>query len=139
MREHEKHTLNSATYYIISMVTVYVLFPVEVAVLCLIFLALGDPVAGIIGIKFGKHPMTKNASVEGFLACGYVCALISYIFAGFIFDASLSKFDLVLFSALAGIIGALSEILFPKWDDNLVMPLSSCFPLYLLMKFFHII
>lgn len=139
MREGEKHSLNSATYYIISMATVYFLFPVEVAVLCLMFLALGDPVAGIIGIKFGKHPMTKNASVEGFLACGYVCALISYLFVGHIFDVNLSKFSLVAFSALAGIIAAVSEILFPKWDDNLVMPLSSCVPLYFLMKFFHII
>lgn len=136
MREHEKTRINSAVFYIASILIIYLVFPLEVAVLSMLFIAVGDPIAGIIGVKFGRHHFTRHASYEGFIACLTVCALCTFYFSTFVFGFVDSYFMIGIFSFLAGVTGALAEISFPKLDDNLVMPVLSAPVLYVLMQLF---
>jgi len=135
MREHEKKSINSAMYYIVSMVAVYLIFPIEVTVLTILFLGLGDVVAGIVGVKWGKIPLKKNVSLEGFLACFGMCFLISFIFSGFVYE-SVSGFSLILFSFLTGLVGAFAESSFKNLDDNLVMPVISAPFIWIFLSIF---
>ena len=139
MREHEKTKINSAIFYIISLLTVYFVFPTEVTVVSLLFLALGDPIASIIGLKYGKTKIYNHVSLQGSLACFAMSFMIAFIYAGFVFTHSLSGFSLVLFSAFAGITGAVAESSFPKLDDNLVIPIVSAPILLVLMFVFGIL
>ena len=54
MRECEKDKINSAIFYMFSLLVVYAIFPLPITILSLLFLAVGDPVAGVVGVKFGK-------------------------------------------------------------------------------------
>ncbi len=139
MREREKTRVNSAIFYSISMAIVYFGFPTEVTVLTMLFIALGDPAAGIVGIYWGRKKLTQHSSLEGSLACFAVCALSAAICGAFLFEVSLGFFPLVLFAGLCGLVGAVAETSFKKFDDNLVMPLLSAPALWVLMQVFGII
>lgn len=139
MREREKTKINSAIFYMFSIGVVYFTTPVEVAVLTLLFLAIGDPFAGIIGVVYGRRKISLHATLEGSLACFGACAGLAALGAGVLFDHHLTGFALVAFSLISGLIGAVAEISFKKLDDNLVMPLLSAPALWFLMKVFSIL
>ncbi len=139
MREAEKTRVNSAIFYIVAMLSVYWLCPIEVAMVTMLYIAVGDPVAGVVGVTWGRRKLTEHASVEGTLACVAVCAFMAAICAGWLFDNSLSGGALWLFALFSGLIGAASEAAFNKIDDNLIMPLLSAPALWVLMKLFAII
>lgn len=139
MRESEKTRINSAMFYIVSILFIYLVFPIEVTLLSLLFLAIGDPIAGIVGVYWGKIKLAPHVSLEGSLACFVTCSLITLICTVFLFDSSLSIFSILLFSFLSGTIGAVAESSFKKLDDNLVMPMLSAPFLWLLMKVFAVL
>lgn len=139
MRESEKTKINSAMFYIFSMAVVYFVFPIQVAVVTMLFIAIGDPVASIVGLNWGKTKLAAHVSLEGFLACFFTCALMAFISATFIFATSLHPLLIAGFSLLGGLTGALAECSFKKLDDNLTMPLLSAPILWILMQLFGIL
>ncbi len=139
MREREKTNINSAIFYIVAMAIVYFTFPIEVSMLTMLFIAIGDPVAGIVGVTWGKTKITSHVSVEGSLACFAACALLAALCAGVLFSKTLSFLPLISFSLLSGVVGAMAEASFKKLDDNLVMPLLSAPALWVLMKLFSLL
>lgn len=136
MREHEKTKVNSAIFYTVSLLTVNLIFPLPVTILSLLFLALGDPVASVVGLKYGRTKLFSHVSLEGSLACFSMAFVIAFLYAGYFFDVTISGVPLFFFSLLAGLTGAVSESLFPKLDDNLVIPLVSAPVLWILMHLF---
>ena len=139
MREREKTRVSSAIFYMLAMSIVYFVFPSKVLVLTMLFIAIGDPVAGIVGVYWGRRKLAPHVSLEGFAACAVTCALLAGLCVGLLFDAGLSMSALLLFSLLSGVIGAMAESSFKKIDDNLVMPLLSAPALWVLMKAFELI
>jgi dolichol kinase len=139
MREREKTRITAATFYIMAMAIVYFVFPIEVAILTMLFIAIGDTVAGIVGVYWGRRKLSEHATLEGSLACFATCALAAAVCATFLFDKTLSFLPLILFSTLSGLVGAIAEASLQKLDDNLVMPLLSAPVLWVLMKFFALI
>lgn len=139
MREREKTKINSAIFYIISMGIVYLTCPIEVSMLTLLFVGIGDPVAGIVGVTWGKTKITSHVSMEGFFACATTCALLAALCAGLLFQNTLSFLPLISFSLLSGMVGAIAEASFKKLDDNLIMPLLSAPVLWVLMKLFFLL
>ena len=139
MREHEKTKVTAASHYIISMSVVYFIFPIEVAMLSLLFIAVGDPVAGVIGASFGKIKLKDHVSLEGFMACFVICAALSALCVTHLFNTTLGPLLAIPFALLGGFIGAVAESSFKKVDDNLVIPLVSAPLLWCLMQLFNII
>ncbi len=127
MREAEKTRVNSAIFYIAAALFVYFLFPVEIAVLSVLFLAIGDPVAGIFGVFFGKTKISEHTSLEGFIACWAACGLIALVMHAYVFATQISIPGLIALSLFSGLAGAFAESSFKKIDDNLVMPIVSAF------------
>lgn len=139
MREREKYKINSGVFYIAAMLFVYFVFPEKVAVLSMLFIALGDPIGGIVGVKWGTKKISEHVSLQGFMACFLTCFTVSFIWTGFVFDSTLSGVSLFAFSFLAGLTGAIAEGSFSKIDDNLVMPVLSAPVLWGLMALFGIL
>ena len=122
LRSHErKGAITGATYYLIGAFLPILLFPKILAIVCISFMILGDMAAALIGKKWGRTKLFPRKSLEGSLACFFVCVLIA----------------LVKFNPTVAIIGALVatvvELLPTKLDDNLTMPLLSGLAMYLVL------
>lgn len=135
MREREKDKINSAIFFILAMVFVYLVYPRDVGFLTMLFIAIGDPVAGVIGVYFGKRKISQHASLEGTLACFVACAGLSFAAATWAFNEYHLTFAATcLFALCGGIIGTAAEASLKQLDDNLVMPMLSAPGLWLLLQ-----
>ncbi|MBI4924881.1 MAG: hypothetical protein HY843_03070 [Bdellovibrio sp.] len=113
------------------------LFPKTIAVLSILLLAFGDPIASLFGNLFGKLSIQfKNGkTLIGSLAGICICSVVSYIFLDLTME--LPKHALFQLSLFAGLAGGLSELLPFKIDDNFSVPVISgfviwfCFLLYI--------
>lgn len=137
MRERERTQISSATWYLGSIMVLFLVYPKEVGIMALWYVAMGDTFAGIIGTRFGKHKFGNHLSVEGSLAAFAVCFLGTLLFAHTGFDTFvLTGSKLWLFSLAGGIIGAGAEASFKRIDDNLVIPMVSAPLLWGLIRLF---
>jgi dolichol kinase len=133
MRSTEVNRLAGTTYLITGALVITLLFNRGVVSLSLLFLAFADPIASYVGIKYGKDKLFGHKSVQGFVAAFVVCAIVCFLF---LFYNQIQE-HMFLFSLLAGLIGALAELVpFAKLDDNFTMPVLSSIGLTLLFYFF---
>lgn len=133
MRESEKDKLSGMSYMIAGAILISLLFEREIVILALVFLGLGDPIASIFGILFGKNKIGSK-SLEGTFAAFITCSVASliYFLANGFFD---HRIWIVV--PLAGIWGALSELLQIKHiDDNFSLPVLSAIGLWGLFLIF---
>lgn len=139
MRERERTKISSATWYMVSTLCVGLFFPRPVGMFILLYVAVGDTAAGIIGTLYGRHHLGYHVSLEGFLAMFGVSAVGTALLIPHAFpEASLTFLNGVVFCALAGFAAALSESLFKHFDDNLMVPLLSAPAVWGLMRLFGI-
>ncbi len=139
MRDHERHRLSSATWYLIGMSTLVALFPRSVGIMTLWFMACGDTAAGIVGSRWGRIRLTTHCSLEGLSAGFLACAVGAWLIAGWCLpDFQLHGAALWKFSLLAGLIGALAEgcVKWKHLDDNVAIPLISAPLLWSAMYWF---
>jgi len=137
MREREKNKISSATWLMFSVLTILLVFTREVNILPILFVAIGDPVAGIVGSLWGKTKIAPHVSLQGCLAMFAVCFLMSlYFTATGLVGFTLTGFSLLGFSLLAATVGTLSESIYKKLDDNLTIPLISTPCIWVLIKLF---
>jgi len=138
IREREKTGLCSATWFMCAILFLFLIFPKPVNLLALFYTSFGDPAAGIVGSRWGRHKIRPHVSLEGSLACFLVCFVGTLAFSAYGIGAfQLHGFSLIAFSFFAALAATLAESLFKKFDDNLVVPLLSGPALWLLMKCFH--
>lgn len=134
MREHEEKKLAGTTYLLTGVALVAVLFPREIVLPTLLFLAFADPFASVIGIKFGTLKIFGHKSLQGTLAAFVICCALSYSF--------FSQHGLLVShqgtaAVLAGIVGALAELVpIAQLDDNLTLPVLSALGLWAIYVFY---
>jgi dolichol kinase len=105
----------AATYLLLSAFLVSMFYTREVAVLCLLFLTVGDTLAFFVGSRFGRVRYPNGKSLEGSLAFVISCVLVSLLVPG-----------VPLWIKLSGIaVGAFLEAFQKHIDDNLLLPLGS--------------
>ncbi len=138
MRIQEAGALTSGTKGALTAYLLLLLLPYKVGLIVILFMAYGDAAGGIIGPLFGKHHLNRHATLEGSFAVFVTCALATLFAFHFVFHDPLNGFLLVAFALLAGLVGALSEGLFPQWDDNVMMGLLSAPSVWILMKVFQV-
>ena len=134
MRESERNTMAGTSWLMIGTSVLVFSFSQDVVTLSLLFLAIADPLASFVGNKYGKDKIVGDKSLQGTLAAFFACMIVS---ACYFYFNNLMTERILIVSLLAGIIGALSELL-PIWklDDNLTLPLLSAFLLrYLFIVF----
>ena len=120
MRKHELNgALTGASWVMISAFITILIFPKNIAILSLIFMSIGDTVAGLAGRRIGKLKIGEK-TVEGFVIGFLACAIISY-------NYKLIPFPISIFGSLVGMI---FEVLPLPLDDNLKIPLSSASIMY---------
>ncbi len=130
IRVNEVHHTTGVPYFAASTLISAVIFPKPVAVLALLFLTFGDPIASFFGILFKNRSIAiyPGKSFQGTAAAFIVCALISRIY---LHSLALQGVDLIRLTLLGGFAGALAELIPLDIDDNFTIPLVSGFIMWI--------
>ncbi len=118
LKREEQFQPTGTTLLLVASLVVFCLFEKYIAITSLLFVAIGDPVASLVGEKYGKHAVLDK-SLEGSLAC-----LISCLAVGMLMT-SLSPSLALPVVAYGAIWATVVEMLSINVDDNFTMPLFS--------------
>lgn len=129
MRSCEVDRFSGTPYYIAAAILAIGLFPKPIAVLSILYLAFGDPMASIFGILFGKKSLklANGKSLIGTAAGVLTCTLVSLLFL----SNSQFPWEMVwTLSLIGGLAGGAAELLPLEVDDNFSIPIVSGFVLW---------
>ncbi len=128
LKDSEKTKIHSGVFFVASSILSILIFPKPIAILSILYLALGDPAASFFGTLWGKKSMgiLRGKSFVGTLASFLVCCLITSVFL----DNFIPLPRLLLFSFIGGSAASIAEVLPFKIDDNFLIPLISGFVLW---------
>lgn len=120
---HERHRVNSSTWYVTALLALALLAPQRAAELAVVVLAVGDPAAGFVGRRLGRTRLRAGRSLEGtlgFLVAGTLAALgvLAALHAGLPWPA------MALLALTGGAAGALAELASTRVDDNFTVPVA---------------
>lgn len=123
MRENERTRISGLTSMMAGIALIIFIYPKNVVLLALLYLAFADPLASYFGIRFGKDKLVGNKSLQGSFAAFAACFVLSVIF----FNAlDLMRERLFIVSLLGALIGAASELIpIGRMDDNFLFPVLS--------------
>jgi len=120
-RPFERHHTNGATYYLIALALITPFFSKPAVLVAVLILGFADPMASIIGKRFGKRKLFLDKSYAGTLAFFVTATLVSTIYMAF----ALPQLSLVLvlfLSASIAIVGTITELFSSRIDDNFSIP-----------------
>lgn len=129
MRESEKNSVSGMPFYALGVSLSLFFFPERIAILSVLFLIFADPIASFCGILYGRDKILPNKSLQGTIAAFSVCYIVTLVYG--LIHATPSM-NLLVFSILGGIIGAVSELCSQFVDDNLCIPVISGLGLFLI-------
>ncbi|NLH37693.1 MAG: phosphatidate cytidylyltransferase [Thermotogaceae bacterium] len=117
----------SGTSYFLMGCAVAGLFPVPYSLIAILMLTLGDSWAAMVGKRWGKHMWLSGKSLEGSIACLFICLASGAVYMNLIS---------MQISYTALVVGALAATLvegFGNWlNDNLTMAPTSAFFMWLI-------
>ena len=112
--EKEKKGPTTSLYYAASLLLCVIIFPSYAAIGGVISLAAGDPIAAIVGRRYGKLRI-GGKSIEGGLANAALTFVLILIFV--------RSYPVAASGALAG--AAVEMLSIPWLDDNITVPLAA--------------
>ena len=118
----ERTRVNSATWYGTALVILALFATVPAMMVAVVVLGVADPIAAIVGRRWGSHVLRAGRSLEGALAffvSGSVAAgvVLAIAHPG-------APGPLIALAAVAGLVGAVTELLSTRLDDNFTIPLA---------------
>lgn len=119
-KEKERERLSTTTLFLIAAFLTIAIFDRGVAIPALLFLTVGDPVAEIVGVNYGRLKILRGKTLEGALAGAAACLLAG---SPLLLIDSLGL-DLPVL-AVGAAAAALTELLPFPIDDNFTIPLGS--------------
>lgn len=134
MRTSEINKISGTPYYIASSLITVLIFPKPIAALSIALLAVGDPLASLFGILYGKHSVrfANGKSLIGTLAGMIACFVVALLFFNEMKSELHLNFNQLLgLSVIAGMAGGGAEILPIEGDDNLAIPIVAGFAVWL--------
>ena len=118
LKAEEGHRITGATYMLIAAVIVFYLFGTTIAVAAMMFLALGDPAAALVGRRM-PGPRFWGKSPGGTAAFVAIALLAVAVLGGT--GAVEYHWGLLVGAAVAGLV----ELAPLRLDDNLTVPLAA--------------
>jgi len=120
--EYLKNPFRGAFWFYFSCALTLLIFPFPIASAACCMLAVGDSFSTLFGVRFGRHRIRRNKTLEGSLAC-----LLSSFVTGLFFVGP--------FISLPGAFAAMLAELQTKLNDNLTIPLVSGFAMFVVSLF----
>lgn len=119
---HERHRVNSSTWYLTALMLLSLLVAPAVSAVAVAVLGFGDPAAALIGRRFGRIRLRAGRSLEGSIGFVAVGALVAFVTASALLPGTVASHLIV--AVVAGITGAVVEMFSTSLDDNLTIPLA---------------
>ena len=119
-KEKERAKISTTTLFLASALITIVVFPRGVAVAALLFLTVGDPIAEIIGVNYGRLKILGGKTLEGTLA-GFAACLLAASPLLLVARLDLDPVTLLIGAGAA----AVTELLTLHIDDNFTVPIGS--------------
>jgi dolichol kinase len=119
---HEHFRVNSGTWFATALVLLSAFATRPGMMAGLAVLGVADPVAALVGRRWGKHTIRAGRSLEGtlaFFASGTIAAMVGLVILGV---GPVGK--VLALAALGSLAGAIAELVTKKLDDNLTIPLA---------------
>lgn len=112
--------MTASTIVVASAAFTILIFRVEIAVVALLYLSLGDSAAALVGKHFGRIKLVGERTLEGSLAAFNTCLAVSLValWASPEFGWKFTPITLVVGSLVA----TLSELFYLPLDDNFRIP-----------------
>ncbi len=120
---HEHWRVNSATWYSSAIFLLALTGEPIVQIAAVVILGVSDPLAAIVGRRYGKHKLVHGRSLEGsltFLLSGCIAATALLIWLH-----SLPLTTALLISAGAALPATFAELFSRRVDDNFSIPVSA--------------
>ncbi|MGZ3696787.1 MAG: diacylglycerol/polyprenol kinase family protein [Bdellovibrionota bacterium] len=129
MRTCEMDRFSAIPHYLASTILAVGIFPKPVAILSILYLACGDPIASLAGILYGHKSirLANGKSLVGTAAGILTCAVVTWIFLKAI---GISDSASLVLTLVGGLAGGLTELLPFEIDDNFTIPVISGFILW---------
>lgn len=137
MRREELKSISGNSFYILGLWVLVFFFPKPVVLLSALYLAIGDPIAAVVGTHWGKTKLTSRKTFEGALANFMATSLVSYFFGiGFL---QLEPVQAMALGLLGGSISTLVELLPIPLDDNFTIPVGAALVFTILAPVFPLL
>ena len=121
---HERYRVNSATWYVTALLLISLTGDAMAMTMGVVALGVGDPMAAIIGRRFGRIRNLAGRSLEGSLAFVLSTSIVAIGCLG-AFDPSLSSGSAIVMALACGSAGAVTELFSRSLDDNLTIPIAT--------------
>ncbi len=122
--EHETYRVNSATWYATALLLLALTQSTVIGVVAVAILGVGDPMAGLIGRKFGRIKLVHGRSLEGTTAFFVSGAGVAFTLLA-VFHHALTTGEALSISLVAALFGALAELFSLRLDDNISVPVAA--------------
>ncbi|MBN1779024.1 MAG: hypothetical protein JW816_02290 [Candidatus Buchananbacteria bacterium] len=121
--KEKKYSVGASVYFLVLIILV-LFFPLPAIIAGWSALSLGDGLATIIGLRYGrtKLPWNKQRSFVGSIAFA-IGTFVGIVLAMSFLIPTLNPSYIVLVALFGGLVGAIVESLPLKIDDNLSVPL----------------
>jgi dolichol kinase len=120
---HEQHHVNSATWYASALVLLAIFSPVYASAAALAVLGVGDPLAGLVGRRWGRVHVGAGRTLEGSLA--FLVGGTAAAFGALWLWHAAAWPVLLAISVAAAVGGAVAETLCRRVDDNFGVPVAA--------------
>jgi len=131
-RPFERHRTNSATYYLLALITILFLFPQPAVELAVLVLAFADPIASISGKRWGHRKLYRDKSWAGTAAFAVTAFATTALYLRLAVPAFTPPIWITI-SAVVAAAGAITELLSSYIDDNFSIPVMCAFVASLLI------
>lgn len=130
---HEAHRVNSATWYAIAVLLMALCQQAVPAAVALVVLGIGDPMAAIVGRRWGRVRLVNGRSLEGTLAFVASGALAAAAFVSLV-HPEIGLAGAVAISTAGALAGSVAELFSRRIDDNFSVPLTAFAAAFLAMN-----
>jgi glycerol-3-phosphate acyltransferase PlsY len=110
-KKSEFQRFSSMTSFLVAVFIIFLLFPPEVAYLCLTFIIFGDVAAKMAGYSFGRTKIIHDKTLEGSMGFLTGCLFTGFILCS-VFDF---QFEYLMIGALCATV---TELFSHRIDDN---------------------
>lgn len=121
---HERHRVNSATWYATALFILSLVSPPFASALAVAVLGAGDPIAAFVGRRWGRVTLVHGRTLEGTLAFVAVSAVVAFVVL-LIWHPMAGVPALFVVAGVAAVFGAVVELFSLRLDDNFTIPLAA--------------
>jgi len=121
LRAEEQVRESAMIPFAIAVLLTIITMPKLAALIAIYTLGIADPLAAVVGIRFGRHRITSNRSLEGTLAFFTATGAIAALVLRWGTDAETATLTMVSIAIASA--AATMEIVPLRIDDNLTIPI----------------